>query len=80
MTDQDAPGTEAFSYRATKNRRVQIFRRARLVTTLSGQHATRFLDKAAAADARGLQLLMARATGHFKQGNERASKNAGKGR
>lgn len=80
MTEQDATGTEAFSYRATKSGRVQIFRGTRLVTTLSGKHATRFLDIAAAADARELQLLMARATGHFKQGNERAAKNAGKGR
>ena len=64
---------EPFEYRATKDGRVRIAFRGRLVTTLAGPAAERFLARAQAtgAEAEALQQLMARATGHFKHGNER---------
>ena len=64
---------EPFEYRATKDGRVRIAFRGRLVTTLAGPAAERFLARAQAAGAEeeALQQLMARATGHFKHGNER---------
>ena len=66
-------GDEPFEYRATKDGRVRITFRGRVVTTLAGPAAERFLARAQAAGAEeeALQQLMARATGHFKHGNER---------
>jgi hypothetical protein len=60
-----------FSYRATKDERVLISWNGRTVTTLSGPRAQRFLAAAEQADGETEQLLMARATGNFKRGNER---------
>jgi hypothetical protein len=60
-----------FSYRATKDEKVFIVWNGRTVTTLSGPRARRFLADAEGTDAAGEQLLMARATGNFKRGNER---------
>jgi hypothetical protein len=64
---------EPFEYRATKDGRVRIAFRGRMVTTLTGPAAERFLDRsrAAGAEEEAQQQLMARATGHFKHGNER---------
>jgi hypothetical protein len=66
-------GDEPFAFRATKDGRVRISSRGRVVTTLAGAAAERFLARAHAAggDEEALQQLMARATGHFKHGNER---------
>ena len=61
----------AFSYRATKAEQVLISWNGRTVTTLSGARAQRFLAEAEQADADAEQLLMGRATGNFKRGNER---------
>jgi hypothetical protein len=61
----------AFSYRAAKNEKVLISWNGRTVTTLTGPKAQRFLADAERADTEGEQLLMARATGNFKRGNER---------
>jgi hypothetical protein len=41
------------------------------VTTLAGVPAERFLREVEGADEEAEQLLMARATGNFKRGNER---------
>jgi hypothetical protein len=62
---------DAFSWRATKDGHVRIACRARVVTTLAGSQAERFLQRIANEDRLGSQALMARATGHFKHGNER---------
>jgi len=42
------------------------------VTILSGKKAQQFVAKIAAADHHQAQLFMAKATGNFKRGNERA--------
>lgn len=62
---------EPFSYRVSKDRRVFLYWDGRLVETLRGLPAEKFLASIAAADVRQAQLLMARATGHFKHGNEK---------
>ena len=67
MRDDD----EVFSYVATKDGKVFISWQGRTVTTLAGDGAARFLARADGLDAKGLQQLMARATGNFKRGNER---------
>ena len=60
-----------FTYRATKDEKVFISWHGKQVTTLSGARATRFLVEIAQADANAAQLIMAKATGHFRHGNER---------
>jgi hypothetical protein len=62
---------EPFAYREGKDGRVVISWHGRLVTTLRGAEARRFLARLAALDAAGAQLAMAKATGNFKRGNER---------
>lgn len=62
---------EPFSARATSDGKVFIRWHGKLVTTLRGAAAARFLKGLAGADAARAQLLMARVTGHFKHGNER---------
>jgi hypothetical protein len=61
-----------FTALVTKDERVLITREGRTVATLAGSHAERVayaLTQAADEDAR--QLLLARATGNYRRGNER---------
>ena len=60
-----------FSYRTRKDGTVAIYWNNRPATVLTGRLAERFLDAAPAASHEECQLLMARATGNFKRGNER---------
>jgi hypothetical protein len=60
-----------FAWASTKDGRVRISWRGKVVTTLAGGPAARFLREVEGADEPGEQLLMARATGNFKRGNER---------
>jgi hypothetical protein len=60
-----------FAWASTKDGRVRISWRGRVVTTLAGGSAARFLEQVEGIDREGEQLLMARATGNFKRGNER---------
>lgn len=64
-------GGEVFSFRQTKDGQVMISWEGRWVVTLKGQEAQRFLRRAERASEADLQLLMAKATGNFKRGNER---------
>jgi hypothetical protein len=66
----------SFSWAATKDGRVRISWQGRVVTTLAGERAARFLDQVEHADEEAEQLLLARVTGNFKRGNER-SRRAG---
>ena len=70
MSDHD----EQFAYRTSKDGKVFISWEGRVVTTLSGEAARRFLARVAAEPA-GAQLEMARVTGNFKRGNERLARN-----
>ena len=60
-----------FFYRATKEGRVLISRDGREIAALKGTQAERFRAAAERGDAEAAQLLMARATGNYKRGNER---------
>ena len=62
-----------FSYQATRQGMVQISFEGRVVTRLAGRQAQRFLDRIEHKPLRDQQLEMAKATGHFKHGNERAA-------
>jgi len=71
--------SDAFSYREIGGDRVQISRWGRVVVTLAGKDAVKFLSRVESADKDAAQLLMAKATGKFKFGNERIAKQKGKG-
>lgn len=62
---------EVFSFRSHKDGTVRIACRGKVVTTLAGKSAARFLARVDGADAEQEQLVMAKATGNFKRGNER---------
>jgi hypothetical protein len=75
MTLEDPLFDEPFGYQATKNGLVHISYNGKIVTTLSGRDGSRFISKVESTDSKGAQLVMAKATGHFKHGTERVSKN-----
>lgn len=60
-----------FDYRSSKDGKVFLLWYGKTVKTLTGKQAERFLAAVLNADEHGAQLLMARATGNFKHGNER---------
>jgi hypothetical protein len=64
-------GDLGFSFHATKEGAVTIFRGGRIVTVLRGAVARRFLVKAHQVSVAAQQQLMARVTGNYKRGNER---------
>ncbi len=76
MSLQDLYQDEPFSYRETKSGLVQISYAGKVVTTLSGKNASRFIARVSSGDSQTAQLAMAKATGHFKHGTERAARNA----
>ncbi len=75
MDERDPLGDEPFSYRETKDGRVFISFRGRVVTTLAGASARKFASRVGAASTSEAQLAMAKATGHFKHGNERQGRD-----
>ena len=75
MSLDELLASEPFSYRATKSGLVQISYNGRIVTTLSGSDSPRFLSRVESGSSENAQLGMAKATGHFKHGSERVSRN-----
>lgn len=70
--DQDVnPFEDVFSFRAHKDGTVRIAYQGKVVTTLAGKEAVRFLQRVDGVDPGQAQLVMAKATGNFKRGNER---------
>jgi hypothetical protein len=65
---------EPFSFRRTKAGDIFISWNGKTVTTLKGKTAATFLAKIDGVNNQDAQLLMAKATGHFKHGTERSSK------
>lgn len=66
--------TEPFSFRVSKEGKVFISWQGRQVTILSGKEAEKFTQRMETADEKGRQLIMAKATGNFKHGNEKLAK------
>ena len=61
-----------FTALVTKDERVLVTREGRTIATVAGRQAERLARSlAAAADEPARQLLLARATGNYKRGNER---------
>jgi len=55
----------------TKDGQVRISYEGRLVSTLAGEQADRLGRRLERAEPAQVQLLLAKATGNFKRGNER---------
>lgn len=68
-----AEGDAPFTYRLVQDGRVLVSWRGRLVTTVAGTAADRLRERLSGASATDVQLLLAKATGNFKRGNERRS-------
>jgi hypothetical protein len=62
---------EPFGYRISKDGRVLVTFHGRQVVTVAGAKAERLAAALAGADSEQVQLLLAKATGNFKRGNER---------
>jgi hypothetical protein len=62
---------EVFEYRRARDGTIFISWRGRVVTTVRGDQARKLLSRLEGAGAREVQLALAKATGHFKHGNER---------
>jgi hypothetical protein len=62
---------EIFSYRVSKDQKVFLFWNGKQVKILKGQEAQKFLKRIIGLDPYQRQLVMAKATGNFKRGNER---------
>jgi hypothetical protein len=65
---------EPFRYTATKSGLIQISYHGKVITKLKGKEGSKFLAKIEAGDSKNAQLIKAKATGHFKHGNEKVSK------
>ncbi|MER2597987.1 MAG: hypothetical protein ABTQ73_00515 [Caldilineales bacterium] len=63
-----------FAYTARKDGAVEVWRHDRLVTVLRGAEARKFAAKVAGCTSEQAQQLMARLTGNYKRGNERAAR------
>lgn len=74
MARPDPLASQPFSFATRADGSVVIRYRAAPVTLLRGKVAARFMTRIASADAAAAQLLMARATGNFKRGNERPAR------
>nr|WP_249292518.1 hypothetical protein [Metabacillus flavus] len=62
-----------FSFQTSKNQTVFLFYRGKQVKILKGGEAEKFLARMnLAKDDHEIQLLLAKATGNFKRGNERS--------
>lgn len=61
---------QPFSYRVTRDGKVLVSWGGRVVSTLAGKAGARLAAQLATADEAAVQLLLARATGHFKRGTE----------
>ena len=65
---------EVFTYQESKDQKVFIFWHGKQVKILKGKQAQKFLAKISGLAHKEAQLVMAKATGNFKRGNERQNK------
>ncbi|WP_435736385.1 hypothetical protein V5D56_16565 [Cellulosimicrobium sp. PMB13] len=75
MPDDAFP--DPFDHQVTRDGRVRVARGGRVVVTVAGTAADRLVAALGRAEARGdeheVQLLLARATGNYRRGNEKRS-------
>ncbi|MBU2864740.1 hypothetical protein KO489_12860 [Reinekea forsetii] len=63
-----------FSCQITKDGRIFFVHSNRSAGVLSGKVASRFMAKFSQSNFQQQQLMMAKATGHYKHGNEKQNK------
>jgi hypothetical protein len=68
------PEDLGFTYRTRKNGTVEVLHGARLAASLRSAQAQEFLAEVESGGFADAQQLMARLTGNYKHGNERAAK------
>ena len=74
MTDTNPLADEPFDYQITKDNKVLMYWQDKLVKTIAGKQAQKFIAQINGLDEPAIQLLLARYTGNFKRGNEREGK------
>lgn len=62
---------EPFSYNVSKDKKVFIYWSGKLVTILKEKESSKFLARIKNTNSKARQLIMAKATGNFKHGNEK---------
>ncbi len=62
---------EVFTYRAGKDGKVFLSWRGKEIKILKGSEGAKFLSRIEGMGHKDAQLVMAKATGNFKHGNER---------
>ena len=62
---------EVFTYQISKEKKVFISWNGKQVKVLKGKEAQKFISTIPGLNDEGVQLVMAKATGNFKRGNER---------
>ncbi|MDQ3399000.1 MAG: hypothetical protein M3511_14770 [Deinococcota bacterium] len=67
-------GGEAFAYTLHKDDVVRVFWEGRCILTLGGARGRKCAADLSAANSEEVQALLARVTGNFKRGNERAGR------
>ncbi|HUN21692.1 MAG TPA: hypothetical protein PK299_01010 [Anaerolineales bacterium] len=62
---------DVFTYQVNKENKLFIYWKGKQVKILKGEEARQVLKKIAGLDGKEAQLVLAKATGNFKRGNER---------
>ena len=73
MQNSPEPHDLGFTYRVRKSGEVEILHHGRLASTLRGNDAADFRQEVQDENSAEAQQLMARLTGNYKRGNERAA-------
>lgn len=66
-------GDDPFDWFVTKSGELRVSRGGQLVQVLGGASAAKVIRALERTDDDGAQLVLARSTGHYRHGNERAS-------
>lgn len=70
---------QTFEFKSSDDGKLLIFALGKLVKTLKGEKASKLVSKIGSANSdHEIQLLLAKATGNYKRGNERTSLEAEK--
>lgn len=64
---------EPFAWQMRKDGSVAVSHGGRVVSVIAGREASRLVAKLSAASPQDVQLALAKITGNFKRGNERAA-------
>jgi hypothetical protein len=65
---------EPFDYDITKDNRVLLYWQGKLIKTLAGKQAQKFISQIEGLNGQEAQLILAKVTGNFKRGNEKDNK------